>query len=523
MDNAYRHGTWWNRWQGVRGAELARAMEGRFGRMFSPNQVPPANFGEDDLKKLADAMTADFEMPPTAEGTVDAEENQGIVAAYTYFGQFIDHDITFDPTSHLRQFAHDLNKLIDFRTPRLDLDCLYGRGPSEQPYLYASDGIGLLLGNPLTGNGHDPAAQDLQRGPNGRALIGDPRNDENRIVAQLHATMIRLHNRMASLMPGASFDDVRNQVRWHYQWVVVNDFLPTVINDATLKKVFPHLASGKSVGVDRPVVSIPFLQNQRTEFLMPVEFSVAAYRFGHSMIRPIYRLNETIQRRPIFSVLPDASADLGGMRPIPNDWAIDWQFFIDIGDGDAATSDEQNPDDPIAGGRVPQKSYKIDTSLVNPLSALPPIIASNPPSLPFRNLLRGRDFELPSGQDVARALGADVIDDDDLIVGKATDEDPKQPMKAISGVFAGNAPLWAYILSEAQVTSWASAPGGPKDGVTTRLGSVGGQIVAEVVASMLLADKTSFLNMQADFSPRNDFVRNGKFGLSELIRAALGK
>ena len=522
MDNAYRHGTWWDRWQGLRGPKLATAMEGRFGRLFSPRNVPPASFDDADLEQLAQAMTAGLESPPTAEGVPDSEENSGVDAAYTYLGQFIDHDITFDPTSHLRQFAHDLNQLVNFRTPRLDLDCLYGRGPSEQPYMYAPNGREILRGQPLNGNGHDPEATDLLRGPNGRALIGDPRNDENRIVAQLHATMIRFHNRLVVSLPQATFDDVRNQVRWHYQWMIVNDFLPTIINAETVRRVFPHLAlNGTSVAVDRPRVTIPFLREHLREFFMPVEFSIAAYRFGHSMVRPIYRLNETISRRPIFSILPDASADLGGMRPIPSDWAIDWQFFIDIGDGDPPVRDPRNPNDPLA--RVPQKSYKIDTSLVNPLSALPPVIAANPASLPFRNLLRGRDFELPSGQDVARALGVQPIGDADLVIGKATDEDAKTPIAQISAAFANKAPLWAYILSEAQVSSWAAAPDGARNGVPTRLGPVGGQIVAEVFAAMLLADRTSFVNMQPDFHPMPEFSHNDTFGFADLINAALGR
>jgi Animal haem peroxidase len=510
-----RHGKWWDRWQQV---SLENIMEGRFDRLFDPANVPAATFAEDDLRKLAAAMTADVESPPTPETLVDSEENPGIVAVYTYLGQFLDHDITFDPVSQLRQFIRNIGDVTDFRTPRLDLDCLYGRGPGDQPYLYDDAGVRLLLGDPLSGNQHDQDAKDLQRGPDGRALIGDPRNDENRIVAQLQATMIRFHNRMADLIGGDKFDEIRDQVRWHYQWVVVNDFLPTIINQSTIQKVFPSLASGRSAGDDKPQVTIgPLVPEARHHdgFLMPVEFSVAAYRFGHSMIRPIYRLNETISRRPIFSVSSDSAADLGGMRRIPDDWAIDWQFFVEIGDGAAANDD---PDDPIA--RKPQHAYKIDTSVVGALGHLPPIVAANPSSLAERNLLRGRDFELPSGQAIAAALGEPVFD---VVIGKATDEDPKIPITQVSKAFADQAPLWAYVLSEAHVSSWDAAPAGPKDNVPIKLGPVGGRIVAEVFAAILLADRTSFINAAPQFKPRPELMRNNAFGIAELIRAALGR
>ena len=135
---------------------------------------------------------------PEQERTADPEENQGIPAAYTYLGQFIDHDLTFDPISHLRETLTpaQLQALVDFRTPRFDLDNLYGRGPDDQPYLYKKDGIRMLLGEPMSSDPFDPGAVQLPRGPNGRALIGDPRNDENRIVAQLHAIFLRFHNRV---------------------------------------------------------------------------------------------------------------------------------------------------------------------------------------------------------------------------------------------------------------------------------------------------------------------------------------
>lgn len=515
------HGSWWEQHQPE---PLDELMAGRFARLL-PEDSDPVD-GR-DLERLAEKMTSDQEEPgPTPEGKPDAEEDSEITAAYTYLGQFTDHDLTFDPTSQLREFlsTEELAGLKDYRTPRFDLDSLYGRGPADQPYLYDTDGIHMLLGEPMSGNPFDPGAHQIPRGRGGRALIGDPRNDENRIVAQLHAVFLRFHNRVADYLgkPGnlganVSFGAVRDQVRWHYQQMLVTHFLPAVVNEKTYQQVFSD--------IDDPTPMLPGLDDGRLGF-MPVEFSVAAFRFGHSMIRPIYRLNTTIERRPIFIPDRDAeaggddAADLGGFRPIPSDWAIDWQFFIDLGP-DTGPRAMGPLYDPIA--REPQKAYKIDTSLASPLRRLPSRIASGPSSLALRNLERGRVFRLPSGQAVAATLDEPVIPDNELMIGKTTADAEQKPLAQIAESFEGRAPLWAYILSEAQVTSWAAQPGAAKDGIPVKLGPVGGRIVAGVFAALLHGDPTSYVNQAASFEPIPDFTRGGEFGLAQLINVALGR
>jgi hypothetical protein len=261
---------------------------------------------------------------------------------------------------------------------------------------------------------------------------------------------------------------------------------------------------------------------------------VAAFPFSHSMIRPEYRLNTTVERRPIFSRnrgvrgRADDAADLGGFRPIPGDWAIDWQFFIDL---------EQQGVAPAAAGpqfdrirRTPQMAYKIDTSLVSPLGHLPPRIAKDPSRLALRNLMRGVALGLPCGQDVAAALHERVIANKDLLIGKATAKDQRklEPLAQIVPGFANKAPLWAYILSEAQVTSWQKADAAASlDDIPIKLGPVGGRIVAGVFAALLRGDATSYvrtdgLRGDASFTPIPEFSRDGKFGLAQLINVALG-
>ena len=206
---------------------------------------------------------------------------------------------------------------------------MYGGGPAGSPQLYAADRMHLLLGAPLTGTPSDPGSVDMPRDPaSGQALSGDPRDDENRIVAGLHTIMLRFHNewvdRVKALHPRWSasqiFAEAQRQVRWHYQWAVLTDFLPTIVGKPALSAVFPR-------GVRTPRLSYyrPCAQG------MPVEFSVAAYRFGHSMVRPIYRLNAAMpERLPVFASLSPDANDLGGFRPSPPGLSVDWRFFFNM-------------------------------------------------------------------------------------------------------------------------------------------------------------------------------------------------
>jgi hypothetical protein len=508
---------------GVRGFNLApssRFFNGRFGRMF--RALPPAEFGNTDdetqtaLKKLGMAMVSDEDAPK--DGPDD--EESGIPAAYTYLGQFIDHDLTFDPASSLQR-QNDPDALIDFRTPRFDLDSVYGRGPDDQPYLY-SDGRNFQLGDALSGDalGVPLNAHDLPRSSAtpARAIIGDPRNDENVIVSQLQGLFLRFHNKVAADHATATFAEVQQEVRFHYQWVVLNDFLPTIVEHEVLHQVLPHLHQGSNLRLHPPQLDFYHFNNA---MFMPLEFSAAAYRFGHSMVRPGYRLNDDTGPFAIFP-LPDLPGDPGltGFHEFPRTWAIDWARFLDL--ELRPFGDDSNPGNAGNAQRT-QLAYRIDTSLVNPLSMLPPAVATDPPSLPERNLLRGWRMRLPSGQSVARAMGVRVLEDSEIRIGKFTGDpaDIKGNVVDEGGpAFAGNCPLWTYVLAETEeVHTKFETSEGPKTIKTRRLGKVGGRIVAETIVGILVGDSSSFLNLNPLWKP--SYAVGGKFGLRELVKVAL--
>lgn len=561
---------------GVRGADFDRrssSFEGRFGRMF--RNLPAASWPEDALKKLAGdglemhRMMAEPErdeknprLPsaprediddtgkPRSNRLHDDEENSGVDAGYTYLGQFIDHDITFDPASSLQQ-RNDVDALIDFRTPRLDLDCLYGRGPADQPYMYSADGKRFLLGRDLfEGKGGHRIGKDLPRfswhdsdgNDYHRALIGDKRNDENVIVSQLQSVFLQFHNRMTDDHPAKEFSEIQRQVRWHYQYVVVNDFLRKICDAEIYHSVLPHINQHSSI-IDCPPHLLFY--KPRQDAYMPIEFSAAAYRFGHSMVRPIYRLNTRLSggnspdktmpneiergvdgRQFIFAGIKERG--LNGFDAFPAEWGIDWNLFFDVS-GDK---------DKRYGKNRTQPAYKMDTSLVNPLAFLPEFsqVNSQPPlddvrqlqpnakrgeinNLAFRNLLRGMSMGLPSGQDVARAMGYSPLQDDQLRVGKATTvaEYRALPLlKDIDGSFADNAPLWYYVLAEA-AHAW-SMHGGKADTPMT-LGKVGSRIVMETFVGILLNDGHSYLRQAPNWHPQ--IGKKQHFDMPDLINYAL--
>ncbi|MFT4120089.1 peroxidase family protein [Bradyrhizobium sp.] len=499
---------------GVRGSTLSRSsllFEGPFGRIF--RALPPADFGKDDnasidaLKKLGTAMISKVDPADPKDGEDD--EESGIPAAYTYFGQFIDHDLTFDPASSLQK-QNDPDALLDYRTPKFDLDNIYGRGPDDQPYLYEDNTPLFILGPKLTGAAANPRARDLQRsqpdkGPH-RAIIGDPRNDENVIVSQLQGLLHRFHNKVAADMraadPNVSFAAIQQEVRFHYQWIVLNDFLPTIVSDEALKEVLPKAAGS---GLFKP--NLQFYK-PRNETFMPLEFSAAAYRFGHSMVRPGYRLSETIKPLSIFG--KNENEDLRGFRKFPSNWAIDWNLFMDLEERDPSNTTRT------------QLAYKIDTSLVNPLGHLPRSIGFDPAILAQRNLLRGWRMRLPSGQAVAEAMGLEPLKDKEIRIGKFTGakDDIVATIDEIDPAFKGNCPLWTYVLAETvEVKVPLKTTRGEKKIKTRKLGPVGGRIVAETIVGLLAHDSQSYVSQNPLWKPAKAI--KGKFGLRELMLTAL--
>jgi hypothetical protein len=477
-----------------RGLELAPQsilIAGRFGRMF--RNLPGLEPADSDLKKLAEAMLEppeedeDGEQPPQPPppypGNGGEEgpnfDNPDIPSGYTYVGQFIDHDITFDPVSSLQR-QNDPDGLNDFRTPRFDLDSVYGSGPNNDPFLYDQEarGVKLLLGQNEHGDG------DLPRNSQGRALIGDPRNDENVIVSQLQFLFLRFHNKVVDVVAGEGLsgdqlvEEAQRRVRWHYQWIVAHDFLrrvagPEVVDNILVER--PYVA-GAGTNASRKEIDLRFYHWQEQPF-MPVEFSVAAYRFGHSMIRPDYRINTTItQDIPIFvgDPHPAPTADLRGFRPLPQDWEIDWSFFFEVGDASHL-----------------QPARLIDAKLAQPLVKLPGL---HPAALAFRNLKRGKRLDLPSGERVAAAMGVAPLTEAELQIVPIAEQ------------LRGHTPLWFYILKEAEVHANGR-----------RLGPVGGRIVAEVLLGLLKGDALSYINVEPNWTPTLPAANAGDFTMPDLI------
>jgi hypothetical protein len=397
-------------------------------------------------------------------------------AGTTFFGQFLDHDITFDASSRLGR-ATDPQHARNFRTPALDLDSVYGAGPVAQQELYEPDDHIKLK---VESGG---LFEDLPRRADGAAIIGDPRNDDHLIIAGLHCAFLLFHNRAVDDVRARGrvagtmdvFDEARRLTTWHYQWLVLHEFLPQIVGQAMVDDV---LGGGRR-----------FYTPAHGEASIPVEFQTGTYRMGHSMVRPSYRANLAgDDGQPFFGFVFDPSQegkadpdDFRGGTRAPRRF-VGWQTFFDFGDGEV------------------KPNKKIDTKLSTPLFNLPlGAIASHdaPTSLAQRNLLRHLTWRLPSGQRVARAMGLTPLAADDL-----------QELASLGVGFEHSTPLWYYVLKEAEVVA---------DGL--RLGPVGGRLVAEVFIGLLQSDPGSYLAAQPRWRPTLP-SENDEFRMTDFLTFA---
>ncbi|MFD9700756.1 heme peroxidase family protein [Lentzea sp. NPDC059081] len=450
---------------------------------------------EETRVALATAITANVAQP----------DAPGVPAGFTYLGQFVDHDLTMDRTD--TQLGQDVNldELLQGRSPALDLDSVYGRGPRDKDdqVFYAEDGVKLKTGTttpvPFPDEGTNVPFEgfDLPRrgGTAGTAadrrlpLIPDHRNDENLVVAQTHLAFIRFHNRvvdelaLTGLTGERLFRAARELVVRHYQWMLRTDFLPRVVDPAVVEDVFTH---------GRRFFEVPGRRYGRDDSpTMPIEFSVASYRFGHSQVRGAYQWNRVFNSTgpggiaSLFALFTFTGVagnfDPGSTTPgdlddvnrgplftLPSNWIADFRRLYDFTEADR--EDLVAPAE-IGGGNV---TKRIDTLLVDPLTQLPAgtfggrgtTFREIERNLAFRNLTRASMMELATGQQLAELFRAEPLTAEQILTGDGgavveglTEEQRAQLVAAT--------PLWFYVLREAEI-------GGG------RLGAVGGRLTAEV-------------------------------------------
>jgi hypothetical protein len=416
-----------------------------------------------------------------------------IPAGFTYFGQFVDHDITFDVSSTL-DVETDANTIPNMRSPALDLDSLYGQGPGLDAFLYefptsgsptairlkrgtnSNVGPGGPSGNGTQGGMVTQSDWDVPRIPGtNTAVIGDPRNDENLIIVQFHHAMIRFHNAVVDLLLAASFAgdifaEAKRIVTHHYQWAVVHDYLKRICGEAAVTAALSTVVA--------PVGSA---------FRMPVEFAVAAYRFGHSMIRDTYWVNFTFTNATLGQVF---EFNRNPRLPVFSNWVVDFNAFFDTGV-------------PVP---VNNKARRIDSFMAAGLETLPGF-SGMMAVLATRNLRRGLALGLPSGQGMANAFGIAPMTAAELTSGLPAAE--VTVLNSNGGLLLNRTPLWYYVLREAAVL-----------GGGNQLGPVGARILAETFVRLLKRDAGSYLNVSGGFSPILPSPTVGDFTVADLVTFA---
>jgi heme peroxidase len=428
-----------------------------------------------------------------------------IPAIYTYFGQFVDHDITLEASSFtiakllapsMAPLALDTirQELKNLRTATLELDSLYGppapRDPANRNRMRLGrvtplNGTEIPLLRPK-GKGDD---NDLPREPRSddlthdrAALIGDPRNDENLIVGQLHLAFLKAHNRLVG--QGRTFAQARRLLRQHYQHIVIHDFLRRVTDPTVVDRILQH--------------GNRWYDALAEPFFLPLEFTVAAYRFGHTMVRDDYDFNVNFNRGTspatldLLFTFTALSGQLGEFDTLPDNWIIEWEHFVNTG--------------------AANKARRIDTKLATGLFDLRDLQGqqqrpADAARLAVRNLLRGYGLRLPTGQAVAKHLHLKALKAKELEAAAAS---PQQAKVLRDARFLERTPLWYYLLAEAKH---------PDGGDGQRLGPVGSTIVAEVLIGLVRRSQDSILRTPG-WTPSLPSAHPGRFELTDLLRFA---
>jgi hypothetical protein len=489
-------------------APAARKLATRDARPFHFSRVGPKGtpINMTITKKLARAMV------------VGGGGNGNIPAGYTYLGQFVDHDLTMDRTDLVPTGDISPGEMIQSRCPRLDLDSLYAQGPGNEhsAQFYENDGVHLKTGTTIPAEGvRAKPRHDLPRVGTGsnlaakqKALIPDPRNDENLIVAQTHLAMINFHNKVVDKIPASRpaplrFALARRRVTLHYQWMLRHDYLPRICRPSVVDDVWNN--GRKLVEPDAAPDDMP---------TMPIEFSVAAFRLGHSMVRAEYNWNAhfpgtdgALEYMFIFSAL---GGDLGGDKRLISSWIADWRRMYDFPAG--GKPGLAAPDSGV------NRAMRIDTRLTDPLSFLPPStfggdesVPNMPRNLAFRNLARANMVKLASGQQMVNKLGRVGVNITPLTRAQILDGRGGAKLDHLTAaekdVVARRTPLWFYILREAELNNG-------------KLKGVGARIVAETFHRAMEGSRASIVR-EPDFVP---FLgpRPGTFEMTDLLFFTFG-
>ncbi|WP_170113210.1 peroxidase family protein [Ahniella affigens] len=363
------------------------------------------------LKVLADQLT-------------DPErgiQHSVVRAGYTYFGQLISHDLVPPSQPELRERTQQTRN-FNFA---LELESIYGALPSR----YVEKGKFFVR------HSHD---WDLSRNGDFEAEIPDSRNDENIITAQLHRIWQRIHNCLVD--DGASFEQARNDTILLFQTVVVGDFLAQILQPHIFKAYFfkgeTHL-------------------NLSTTELSKL-FAKAAFRFGHTMVRRSYTLNQVAENITLNQIV-------ARVRPIPARFKIDWKLFFRMDDSSNV-----------------QRAMGIDSMLSAFMSEIPDLRGRNQ-DVVMRNLEAGND--LPSGLEYVATLVARLDPAPlDPALGLFPLSNDDSPMSAL-GIRMSQMPLWPYLLLEAEI-----------QGRRERLGVLGSLIVAETIRNAINNSAVSVLS-----------------------------